>query len=360
MRTAILITIFMTGLVGMSQEQLNEYKYVIVPKQFEDFKRENQHQTSTLMKYLLTEKGFNAVYEDDLPKELVNNRCLGLIAKLDDGSSMFTTKASVVLEDCNKQEVFKTSEGKSKEKDYKDSYAEAMRKAFASFDALNYSYSGKAGEATETLTVNMQNDVKNMNEDKKAKNDPDRSPMVEQQATRENQLYRDRRPVESNLGKADTQKSMVEQKATREDQQYRDRSPVESDLEKGNTSLSNSKGEPASSKSQEDAASYMSQGDTTSSSSKRDAASPMSKGDATSAISDIGEKVLYAQELANGYQLVDSTPKIRMKLKKSSLPDFYLADAAGTPGVVFQKDGTWFFEYYSGEELMTKELEIKF
>ena len=46
---------------------------------------------------------------------------------------------------------------------------------------------------------------------------------------------------------------------------------------------------------------------------------------------------LYAQELPNGYQLVDSTPKIRMKIEKTSMPDFYLAKAGDTSGVVFKK-----------------------
>lgn len=290
----------------MAQEQLNDYKYIIVPKQFAEFKRENQYQTSTLVKYLFTEKGFDAVYEDELPQELKNNGCLGLHAKLVDGSSMFTTKAAVKLSNCNGEEVFTTNEGKSKEKDYKESYGEALRDAFTSFD-MNYAYNGKA-ENSKPITVSMKNDVKKIAEERRQNHSSVNRPaaMVEQEATRENQRYVDRRPVPSDLKKADPKDKMVEQKATKEEQSYKDLTPKASDL------------------------------------------------------SSIASATLYAQELPNGYQLVDSTPTIRMKIEKTSIPDFYLAQAGETSGTVFRKDGTWFFEYYAGDTLMTEELNIKF
>lgn len=313
----------------MAQEQLNDYKYIIVPKQFAEFKRENQYQTSTLVKYLFTEKGFEAVYEDELPQELKNNGCLGLRAKLVDGSSMFTTKAAVKLENCNGEEVFATKEGRSKEKDYKESYGEALREAFTSFDTMNYSYNGKA-ENSEPVTVSMKNDVKKLAEERgqnhSSVNRPDA--MVEQEATRENQRYVDRRPVPSDLKKAESKSKMIEQEATREQQSYTDRTPKQSDIKKGEAT--------------------------------NQAATSDTDQEKGSDLSSIPGATLYAQELPNGYQLVDSTPKIRMKIEKTSMPDFYLARVGDTNGAVFKKNGTWFFEYYSGNDLVTEELDIKF
>jgi hypothetical protein len=330
----------------MAQAQLNDYKYIIVPKQFEEFKRKNQYQTSTLVKHLFTEKGFEAVYEDELPEELNNNRCLGLRAKLVDGSSLFTTKASVILENCNGQQVFTTKEGKSKEKDYKDSYGEALREAFTSFDTTEYSYNGKA-ENSGSVTVNMENDVKKMDEEKRKERTSVNRPdvMVEQEATLENQRYVDRRPQPSNLKKSQANNGMVEQEATQENQRYEDKRPTESNL--GSAVKKSGSATQAASPGQE---SYK-DGDP--------AASDMEQGDGAD-LSDIASATLYAQELPNGYQLADSTPKIRLKIHKTSMPDFYLAEAGGTNGVVFEKNGTWFFEYYSGDNLMTEELDVKF
>ncbi len=333
MKTAITLLFLTLSLTGMAQEQLNDYKYIVVPKQFAEFKRENQYQTSTLIKYLFTEKGFEAVYEDELPQELKNNGCLGLRAKLVDGSSMFTTKASVKLENCSGEEVFVTKEGKSKEKDYKTSYGEALRDAFTSFDTMNYKYNGKA-ENSEPVTVNMANDVKEIAEERRKNHSSANRPniLVEQEATRENQRYVDRRPVPSNLKKAEpqnkTSSELVEQEATREQQSSKDRTPSESAMKQG-----------------EDA---------------NQAATPGMEQGKASELSTIAAGTLYAQELPNGYQLVDSTPKIRMKIEKTSMPDFYLARVGDTSGTVFKKNGTWFFEYYSGGSLVTEELDIKF
>ena len=328
MKNTITVLCLITSFIGMAQEQLNDYKYIIVPKQFAEFKRENQYQTSTLVKYLFGEKGFKAVYEDQLPQDLKNNRCLGLRAKLVDGSSMFTTKAALKLENCNGAEVFTTKEGKSKEKDYKDSYGEALRQAFTSFDTLKYTYSGKAEDAGP-VTVNMKNDVKDATMEKRkgpiSANRPDA--MVQQEATLENQRYVDRRPVASSLKKAEPKNKMsdkmVEQQATREEQSYKDRTPKESNITSGNATDQMAK-------------------------------SPMLD------LSTLAGTTLYAQELPNGYQLVDSTPKIRIKMQRTSMPDFYLANAGETNGSVFKKNDAWFFEYYAANELMSQELNIKF
>jgi len=48
----------------------------------------------------------------------------------------------VVLTDCYNQVVFSTKDGKSKEKDYKTAYHEALRMAFSDIENLNYAYDG--------------------------------------------------------------------------------------------------------------------------------------------------------------------------------------------------------------------------
>jgi len=78
---------------------------------------------------------------------------------------------------------------------------------------------------------------------------------------------------------------------------------------------------------------------------------------------------LYAQSIPNGYQLIDLTPKKVLTLLKTSMPDFFLAQAepaAGSPaaatpiGVVFKKEGQWLLEYYKDDKLISQKLDIKF
>lgn len=70
--------------------------------------------------------------------------------------------------------------------------------------------------------------------------------------------------------------------------------------------------------------------------------------------------VLYAQANANGYQLIDTSPKKVMTLLKTSQPDNFIADNGVEKGIVFRKNGEWFFEYYKDEKLVSQKLTIKF
>ena len=72
------------------------------------------------------------------------------------------------------------------------------------------------------------------------------------------------------------------------------------------------------------------------------------------------EKTLYAQPTDNGFQLVDSTPQLVMKLFKTSQPDFYTAQFQNQTGMVFKRDNQWFFEFTQEGTLKTVPLTIKF
>ena len=73
-------------------------------------------------------------------------------------------------------------------------------------------------------------------------------------------------------------------------------------------------------------------------------------------------ELLYAQPIANGYQLIDATPKKVMTLMKTSLQDCFLADTGdgATHGMVFKNNDQWFFEYYKDGTLVSQKLTIKF
>src|SRR5690606_5466586 len=124
----IYIVLIASGIGVSAHAQLDPYKYIIVPKKFDAFNSENQYHTSTLVTTYLSAYGLTAVYDDALPLDLAENRCLGLIANILDDSSMFTTKLKVSLKNCQNQEVFTTREGKSKAKEFDVAYREALEK----------------------------------------------------------------------------------------------------------------------------------------------------------------------------------------------------------------------------------------
>jgi hypothetical protein len=69
---------------------------------------------------------------------------------------------------------------------------------------------------------------------------------------------------------------------------------------------------------------------------------------------------LYAQATANGFQLIDTTPKRVLTLFKTSVQDYFIADSGQFKGIVMKKDGEWFFEYYNNDKLISEKLLIKF
>jgi len=146
---ALLALFFIT--LSSAQNSLNDYKYVIVPNQF-DFQREaDQYRLNSLSKFLFEKNGFIALKEGDaLPKELVENGCLSLNADVLKGNGMFKTKLRIELKNCRGEVVYTSDEGISRKKKYMVAYNEALRGAFKSFSFMDYKYnpSNKSNAST--------------------------------------------------------------------------------------------------------------------------------------------------------------------------------------------------------------------
>lgn len=130
----------------LAQEQLNNYKYIVVPNQFEFQKETGQYRVNGLAKFLLEKQNFTVLVEDEkLPADAAKNNCLVLITNAVDDSSMFKTKIKFEFKDCQGKVVYTTQEGESREKKYLVAYNEAVRQAFSSLSNFTYTY-----EANET------------------------------------------------------------------------------------------------------------------------------------------------------------------------------------------------------------------
>lgn len=250
--------LLVVGLPLVAQNNVNNYKYVIVPTMFNFQKSENQFRINTLTKLLLEEAGFTAAYENNLPADYNNNVCGSLKADVVNESSMFSTKLKVVFRDCRNNTVFTSEEGKSKIKSFEPAYQEALREAFKSVKALNYSY-----------------------------NPPDND-----------QVLVNPQPTETNLQqKQETVQTTVEAAQNNP-------MPVES------------------------------------------------------SISAEVKPSLYAQPVENGFQLVDTEPKVVFVLKKTGLQNVFILHDKN--GVLYKSGDSWVAEYYEGNQKVQKIFSIKF
>ena len=120
--------------VGFSQKTLSDYTYVIVPEEYGFLDEKDEYQLNSLTKFLFNKYGFNAYFDLEVPVDV--KRCDGLWASVIGSPGFVYTRITVVLKNCYGEEVYRSKEGKSKEKNYKKAYYEAMRMSFESIEVL--------------------------------------------------------------------------------------------------------------------------------------------------------------------------------------------------------------------------------
>lgn len=273
------------SLSAYAQNNINNYKYIIVPKKYDFLKEQNQYQLNVLTKHLFEKSNFTAIYEGDIPEDYAKNNCLALKSDIRNESSMFTTKLVVELRDCNNVIVFTSDEGKSKEKEYKKSYQAALRNAFKSITALNYKY--------EPVTNSTISDA--------MKTESSKQEVV-----------------------------MVEEKIVPETKNSTQ--PIVQKVEEAKKEVTR--------------------------------VAPEKRLNSKTAVVKITSKetvldLLYAQPIENGFQLVDSAPKVIYILQKTSLPDVFLLK--NKKGTFFKKENNWIAEYYDDSgELIQEVVKVKF
>lgn len=134
----------------LSAQNLNDYKYAIVPSKFEFLNEKDQFSINTYTKMFMQKYGFETYLDtEQLPDSFVKNNCNRVFVDVISTGNFFQTKLKVVLKDCKNNILYTSPEGKSKEKDYKVSYNQALREAFNSFALLKHVYNGK--DASEIM-----------------------------------------------------------------------------------------------------------------------------------------------------------------------------------------------------------------
>ncbi|MBB4118916.1 hypothetical protein GGR32_001207 [Mesonia hippocampi] len=171
----VAISVFTISFSGFSQgesaakDMLNNYKNVVVPIEFKLLSEKNQYLLNSLTKHLLSQKGFTTYMDVEVRKgevpEIRLNPCSALYASLE-GTEVtmfsFVTKVKLVLKNCHEEVVYETGFGSSREKDYKEAYQEALRKAFADLENTAYEYNGSNGlQINTSVAVVEKNDHKN-------------------------------------------------------------------------------------------------------------------------------------------------------------------------------------------------------
>ena len=233
-----------------SAQSVNDYKYVMVPSQFKFQNSVNQYGLNFITKGLLQKYGFEVFLDTDpIPEDILNYNCNKLYADVIENNNLTNTKLTIVLKDCKNNILFKSAEGKSRDKDWKMGYNMALRDAFRSFDNLSYNYNGSV-TAIQSEVIKTTNDGTTIT------------------------------------------KEIITPSQTQIVSTYR--------------------------------------------------------------------QTLYAQPSENGYQLVDSTPKVVLRIFKTSSKEIFIVENGQKSGTLYRNNDAWIFEYYDNGKLISENLSIKF
>ena len=150
MKTNIFIlTLFCLAIELHAQQQLNNYKYILIPESYDFTEGKDKYQLNSLTKFLFNREGYEAyIISDSLPQDLFNNRCLALSADAEKlKSGLFKTEIQITLKDCYGKLIYTSKIGSTRAKDYQKAYTQALRNAFESFEEFDYQYQPKVEDS---------------------------------------------------------------------------------------------------------------------------------------------------------------------------------------------------------------------
>ncbi len=122
-----------------SQSKTKDYKYIIVPLQYDFLKGKDSYRLNTQTRFLLKQEGFDVYFDEgeELPEDLFNNRCLAMYADVHKVKGTFLkTKLKISFKDCFGKTILESEEGATNKKDLDIAYKEALKRAFVT---LNFS-----------------------------------------------------------------------------------------------------------------------------------------------------------------------------------------------------------------------------
>lgn len=148
-----IFTVFLFFFQNLNSQELDRFKYIIVPNQFEFTAGKDKYQLNSLTKFLFNKYGYTAFMEGDaLPQDLLDDRCLAVRAEPRSVKGFLRTKIQFDMIDCNGITVMSSRVGESKEKDFKKGFNLAIRDAFVTFQMMEYKYMPSKGNSNKEPT----------------------------------------------------------------------------------------------------------------------------------------------------------------------------------------------------------------
>lgn len=119
-------------------QKLSDYKYVLVPQEFGDFKESRAYGLSGLLEKSLKAKKYNVLPEikTEWPQDALMNPCDVVKADLLEDKSMFRNKIILEFRDCNNNSIL-TEKAGSGIKEFEPGFQDALKQALVKIPVSN-------------------------------------------------------------------------------------------------------------------------------------------------------------------------------------------------------------------------------
>lgn len=342
MKKAFIVFFSLFSMISFAH-RIDEYEYVIIPTKFDFQRSANEYKLNELLKEQMEEFGFKAFYSDDNVVVNASDPCLFLTANVKNVSNIFLFKLMIEFMDCNNAVVYQAEIGSSKEKDRNVAFAEALENALDSVILEKYKF---AGVSKEIILKESQEPIVVLEKPRRQ----DEGVEKEKASSSAEKVVQ-----QKDVKVKDAKVAVVEKKTAKVDKPVVSANNVNTVKSKEIIIDSNSE------KNKEVVVAKVKKAQVIVEKVKVEESKQV---DDVKPVAEVTKKekqiLLYAQAIEDGYQLIDTTPKIVMKITKTLQPDYYTANVDKKFGVVFMKNGIWVFEYYLGGNLITDQLNIKF
>jgi hypothetical protein len=159
-RISIFLSIFLVLLI--KAQNLSDYKYVVIPSEFNDFKENRSYGLSTFLDRSLKSKKYIVLSEtkSQWPQDALMNPCKIVSADILDDKSMFRNKVILQFKDCNSKVVY-SEKGSSTIKEYEPGFQDALRLVLVKIPVSNPSPEiQKVQESKQVEETKNGNEVK--------------------------------------------------------------------------------------------------------------------------------------------------------------------------------------------------------
>ena len=154
----ITIFLFVFLIAVVKAQTVSDYKYILIPAEFNDFKDNKAYGLGNLLEKSLKAKKYTVLSstKNDWPSDALMNPCSILNTDLLNDKSMFRNKLILQFKDCNNKVVF-NEKGSSMIKEFEPGFQDALKQTLVKIPVSNPTTTvNKIAETTYTEPIKKQ------------------------------------------------------------------------------------------------------------------------------------------------------------------------------------------------------------